>query len=129
PRWSAASMMRAPTAPSSRSARPIGIDRGETCHDRNPRTQRHPVHQRAACQSVGRNGQPAVRMVLPRPLARRDRHQDRRAGGRCETTFYGPDGEVVPQKGIYLAFDEGRRFVTTDAAVLGEDGDLEPTGP
>ena len=55
--------------------------------------------------------------------------QDRRAGGRCEMTFYGPDGEVMPQNGIYLAFDEGRRFVTTDAAVLDQDGDFAPDGP
>ena len=55
--------------------------------------------------------------------------QYRRAGGRCEMTFYGPDGEVMPQNGIYLAFDEGRRFVSTDAATLGEDGDFEPAGP
>ena len=55
--------------------------------------------------------------------------QDRRAGGRCEMTFYGPDGEVMPQNGIYLAFDEGRRFVSTDAATLGEDGDFVPAGP
>lgn len=65
----------------------------------------------------------------PAPWRAEVDHQDRRAGGRCETTFYGPDGEVVPQKGIYLAFDEGRRFVTTDAAVIGEDRDFEPAGP
>lgn len=40
-------------------------------------------------------------------------------------TFYGPDGEVMPQNGIYLAFDEGRRFITTDAI----QGDFEPAGP
>ena len=51
--------------------------------------------------------------------------QDKRAGGRCEMTFYGPDGEVMPQNGIYLAYDEGRRFASTDAVV----GDLEPAGP
>ena len=55
--------------------------------------------------------------------------QDRRPGGRCEMTFYGPDGEEMPQNGIYLAFDEGRRFVTTDAMVYGDDGDFEPAGP
>lgn len=52
-------------------------------------------------------------------------HQDRRAGGRCEMTFYGPDGEVMPQSGVYLAWEEGRRFVTTDAF----QGDFEPAGP
>lgn len=50
---------------------------------------------------------------------------ERRAGGRCEMTFHGPDGEKMPQNGIYLAYDEGRRFVTTDAVV----GDFEPEGP
>jgi len=52
-------------------------------------------------------------------------HQDRRAGGRCEMTMYGPDGETMPQTGIYLAFEEGRRFVTTDAV----NADFEPAGP
>ena len=51
--------------------------------------------------------------------------QDRRPGGRCELTMYGPDGEVAPQHGIYLAWDEGRRFVTTDAVT----GDFQPSGP
>ena len=51
--------------------------------------------------------------------------QDRRAGGACEMTFHGPDGEREPQNGIYLAFDEGRRFVTTDAVTDG----FMPAGP
>ncbi|MET0250991.1 MAG: SRPBCC family protein [Novosphingobium sp.] len=51
--------------------------------------------------------------------------QDRRAGGTCRMTMYGPDGEVAPQNGIYLAWDEGRRFASTDAVV----GDLQPAGP
>ena len=65
----------------------------------------------------------------PKPWRAEIDRQDRRAGGRCEMTFHGPDGEVMPQNGIYLAFDEGRRFVTTDAVVYGEDGEFEPTGP
>ena len=64
----------------------------------------------------------------PRPWRAEIGHQDRRAGGRCEMTFYGTDGEVMPQNGIYLAFDEGRRFVTTDALAYGEDGDFQPAG-
>lgn len=40
-------------------------------------------------------------------------------------TMYGPDGEVMPQQGIYLAYDEGRRYISTDAVV----GDFEPAGP
>jgi uncharacterized protein YndB with AHSA1/START domain len=51
--------------------------------------------------------------------------QDRRAGGICRMTMYGPDGEVAPQDGIYLAYDVGRRFVTTDAVV----GDFQPAAP
>src|SRR3546814_16707271 len=51
--------------------------------------------------------------------------QYRRPGGVCNMTFYGPDGEVSPQNGIYLAYDEGRRFVTTDAFTE----DFQPAGP
>ncbi|WP_225205786.1 SRPBCC family protein [Novosphingobium huizhouense] len=51
--------------------------------------------------------------------------QERRAGGRASLTMYGPDGEVVPNEGIYLAWDEGRRFATTDAVTA----DLQPAGP
>lgn len=48
--------------------------------------------------------------------------QECRPGGRCEMLFHGPDGEAMPQRGIYLAWDEGFRFASTDAVV----GDLEP---
>lgn len=61
----------------------------------------------------------------PKPWRAEFDLQERRPGGRCEATFYGPDGEIMPQKGIYLAWDEGRRFVTTDAV----QGDFEPHGP
>ena len=50
---------------------------------------------------------------------------DRRPGGRSAMTMFGPGGEVVPQEGIFLAWDEGRRFAVTDAV----RGDLEPAGP
>ena len=50
---------------------------------------------------------------------------DRRAGGRCEMVMYGPGGEEMPQHGVFLAWDEGRRFASTDAV----KGDLEPAGP
>ena len=52
-------------------------------------------------------------------------HQDRRAGGRCDMTFHGPDGEVMPQNGIYLAFEEGRRLISTDAITV----DFQPAEP
>jgi uncharacterized protein YndB with AHSA1/START domain len=61
----------------------------------------------------------------PKPWQARFIKQDRRAGGACEMTFYGPDGEESPQNGIYLAWDEGRRFVTTDAVTT----DIQPHGP
>lgn len=61
----------------------------------------------------------------PRPWRVEVDHQDRRPGGVCQMTMYGPDGEVEPQNGIYLAYDEGRRFASTDAVT----GDCEPAGP
>lgn len=61
----------------------------------------------------------------PAPWRAEVDHQDRHAGGACRMTMYGPDGEVVPQNGIYLAYEEGRRFITTDAVT----SDFEPAGP
>jgi uncharacterized protein YndB with AHSA1/START domain len=61
----------------------------------------------------------------PKPWRAKVDYQDRRAGGVCNMTFYGPDGEQSPQNGIYLAYEEGRRFITTDAVT----GDFEPAGP
>ncbi|MBS1239674.1 MAG: ATPase [Proteobacteria bacterium] len=62
----------------------------------------------------------------PKPWRVQIDHQDRRAGGRCAMTMHGPNGEVMPNEGIFLAWDEGRRFVTTDA-LTGED--FDPAGP
>lgn len=50
---------------------------------------------------------------------------ERRPGGASACTMYGPDGEVHPNPGTVLAWEEGRRFAFTDAIV----GDLEPAGP
>ncbi|MET0364518.1 MAG: SRPBCC family protein [Sphingobium sp.] len=61
----------------------------------------------------------------PKPWRVEIVEQDRRAGGRASMTMVGPDGEVMPQEGIYLAYEEGRRFVTTDAL----NAALEPQGP
>ncbi|WP_454797053.1 SRPBCC family protein [Novosphingobium lindaniclasticum] len=61
----------------------------------------------------------------PRPWRVEVEEQDRRPGGICRMTMYGPDGETAPQDGIYLAYEEGRRFVTTDAVT----GDFQPSGP
>lgn len=50
---------------------------------------------------------------------------DRRAGGSADTTMYGPDGEVSPDAGIFLQWEEGRRFASTDAVTSA----LQPAGP
>lgn len=61
----------------------------------------------------------------PSPWRAEVDEQDRRPGGVCKMTMYGPDGEVMPQNGMYLAYEDGRRFVTTDAIV----DDFQPAGP
>jgi len=61
----------------------------------------------------------------PKPWRAEIEAQDRRPLGVCNMTFYGPDGEQSPQNGVYLAYDEGKRFVTTDAVTA----DFEPSGP
>ena len=38
-----------------------------------------------------------------------------RSGGRFDTTMYGPEGEVVPNSGIFLEVTENTRLVFTDA--------------
>ena len=50
---------------------------------------------------------------------------EKRAGGASNCTMYGPDGEVHPNPGTVLAWDEGKRFAFTDAIV----DDLQPAGP
>jgi len=61
----------------------------------------------------------------PRPWRVEIVAQDRFPGGRSAMVMRGPDGEEMPHDGIILAWDEGRRFASTDAIV----GDLEPSGP
>ena len=61
----------------------------------------------------------------PRPWTTELVAQERRPGGRSAIIMRGPDGEKHELEGIYLAWDEGRRFVTTDAV----DANLEPAGP
>lgn len=65
----------------------------------------------------------------PVPWHAKIERQDRRPGGVCNMTFHGPDGEEEPQNGTYLAWDEGRRFVTTDAVTLTNGGGFMPAGP
>ncbi|UIP06322.1 SRPBCC domain-containing protein [Erythrobacter sp. SDW2] len=61
----------------------------------------------------------------PKPWRAEFANLERRAGGTSDCTMYGPDGEVQPNPGTVIAWDEGRRFAFTDALV----GDLEPSGP
>lgn len=66
----------------------------------------------------------------PKPWTVEIQEQDRRPGGRMAMTMHGPNGEHMPQEGIYLAYDSGRRFVTTDALTLDAGtGDFSPSGP
>lgn len=51
--------------------------------------------------------------------------QEWRAGGRTSMVFKGPDGEEMPQEGIFLEVTPGRRFVSTDAV----KGDHMPSDP
>lgn len=51
--------------------------------------------------------------------------QERRAGGRSAVLMHGPDGEESPHDGIFLAWDEGHRFIATDAITA----DFMPAGP
>jgi uncharacterized protein YndB with AHSA1/START domain len=55
--------------------------------------------------------------------------QDWRAGGRTAMVFKGPNGEEMPQEGIFLEVTPGRRFVTTDCAVRGAEGEWKTAEP
>lgn len=44
------------------------------------------------------------------------------AGGRFDTTMYGPEGEVIPGQGIFLEVTPNQRMVFTDAV----NGDWQP---
>lgn len=65
----------------------------------------------------------------PKPWTVTIDEQDFRAGGRCAMTMHGPEGEIMPNEGLFLEVVPGQRFVTTDAVVRGADGRLAPAGP
>lgn len=65
----------------------------------------------------------------PKPWTTEIVEQDWRSGGRCAMTMHGPDGEAHPSDGIFLEVVPGVRFVTTDAAKRGVDGQLTPATP
>lgn len=51
----------------------------------------------------------------PRPWSTEVIAQDKRPGGRTSMILRGPEGEEERLEGIYLAYDEGQRIVSTDA--------------
>lgn len=61
----------------------------------------------------------------PRPWTVELVEQDWRAGGRSAMIMHGPNGEAMPQEGVFLEVTPGRRFVFTDAFTAG----WKPTGP
>ncbi|AKM09235.1 SRPBCC domain-containing protein [Croceicoccus naphthovorans] len=54
--------------------------------------------------------------------------QERHAGGRSAMVMKGPEGEEMPQEGVFLSWEDGTRFVTTDAVSLA-DGIYTPSDP
>lgn len=52
-----------------------------------------------------------------------------RAGGRCNMTMYGPNGEVNRSTGLFLDVVDGQRFVTTDAVGRDAHGEIYPLEP
>lgn len=61
----------------------------------------------------------------PPPWRAEVTEMDLRAGGRSAITMYGPDGEVMPNEGVYLDVAHERLIVFTDAFTQG----WQPAGP
>lgn len=61
----------------------------------------------------------------PKPWRAEVVEQDWRAGGRSALVMHGPDGERMPQEGVFLEVTPGIRFVFTDAFAAG----WQPRGP
>ena len=61
----------------------------------------------------------------PKPWRVEIVEQDWRAGGRAAMTMHGPNGEVMPQEGVFLEVVPGARYVVTDAFTVG----WKPAGP
>jgi uncharacterized protein YndB with AHSA1/START domain len=61
----------------------------------------------------------------PRPWTVEIVEQDWRPGGRAAMIMRGPNGEAMPNEGVYLEVVPGRRYVVTDAFTTG----WVPAGP
>jgi uncharacterized protein YndB with AHSA1/START domain len=57
----------------------------------------------------------------PKPWRAELEEMDLRPGGRSAVTMYGPNGEVMPNDGVYLEVVPERRIVFTDAFTTGWD--------
>jgi len=61
----------------------------------------------------------------PRPWRVELVEMDWRAGGRCAMIMRGPDGEEMPNEGVFLEVVPGKHFMSTDAFTVG----WKPAGP
>ncbi|WP_277979020.1 SRPBCC domain-containing protein [Sphingomonas phyllosphaerae] len=61
----------------------------------------------------------------PRPWRAEARQVEWRPGGRSLVVMHGPNGEEMPNEGVILDYQPGRRFVFSDAFT----GDWQPSGP
>lgn len=55
----------------------------------------------------------------PRPWSITDAVIEPEVGGRFAFTMHGPEGEVMPNDGVFLLVEPNRRWITTDAFVKG----------
>ncbi|MEQ7155774.1 SRPBCC family protein [Brevundimonas aurifodinae] len=55
----------------------------------------------------------------PKPWSITDAVIEPEVGGRFAFTMHRPDGEVMPNDGVFLAVEPNRRWITTDAFVKG----------
>ena len=58
-----------------------------------------------------------VRWFTPPPFRTVRAEMDVRVGGASLVVMQGPDGAEIPNRGVYLALEPGRRLVFTDAFV------------
>ena len=59
------------------------------------------------------------RWFCPKPWSISDVRLDMRPGGECFFVMHGPDGERFENPGVFLAVEQQRRIVTTDAFLPG----------
>ncbi|MEM9964910.1 MAG: SRPBCC family protein [Asticcacaulis sp.] len=87
------------------------------------RTLKAPRHLLWRCWT-----EPALleKWFCPEPWRVTDVELDVRAGGSQSFVMRGPDGEVMPQQGVYLEVIENEKLVTTDAYVRAWESSEDP---